>query len=131
MDRVAFLDAMKAQIAVLERELAHDPRRKQLAALRNALATFNGEVKPSVAASSAFAVEDPVNKEIRALLKGRDWTHKKIILKNLMESGIPFDAEDPKKALGKRLFRMADVEGDKKGNYRLKRDSKESRGPNR
>jgi hypothetical protein len=123
MDRVVFISAMKAEIGALERELERDPRRKRLDALRLALATYSANDTGGGAGGYDPEIEDPTNKEIRAFLHGRDWAHKKVILKHLTEKGFAGTAEDPRKALGKRLWRMKDVEGDRKGNYRLKPSS--------
>lgn len=125
MDRIALLQGIRDEIAALEKALAHDPRQKQLTALRATLGAFNAGAQADrttpLAAVEGSEDDDPTNKEIRAYLRGRDWTHKKSILKHLIEKGVAGSAEDPRKALGKRLFRMDDVEGDRKGNYRLKR----------
>lgn len=121
MDRVALLQGIRDEIAALEKALSNDPRHKQLAALRAALAAFNAGAQGGHAHSAGEELEeDPANKEIRAYLRGRNWTHKKLIFKHLTEKGLAGTADDPRKALGKRLWRMKDVEGDRKGNYRLK-----------
>lgn len=121
MDRIAFLQGIRDEIAALEKALSQDPRHKQLKALRAALVAYGAD--GSAALPTPDDDEDPANKEIRAFLQGRDWIHKKLIFKHLTAKGLVGKAEDPRKALGKRLWRMKDVEGDRKGNYRLKPSS--------
>jgi len=120
MDRIALLQGIRDEIAALEKALAGDPRHKQLAALRAALASFGPEATTISRAPDQDEEEDPANQEIRAFLQGRDWTHKKLIFKHLTAKGLAGGAEDPRKALGKRLWRMKDIEGDRRGNYRLR-----------
>jgi hypothetical protein len=120
MDRIALLKGMRDEIAALEKALADDPRHKQLAALQAAVAVFDGGIAASGFPISDDSEEDPANKEIRAFLRERDWTPKNLIFKHLISKGLQGDAEDPKKALGKRMWRMKDIEGDGRGNYRLK-----------
>lgn len=118
MDRIALLQGMRDEIAALERALAMDPRHKQLRALRATLAAFGMGDDGAIVISDSE--EEPANKEIRDFLQGRDWTAKNVIFKHLISKSLQGDADDPKKALGKRLWRMKDIEGDGKGNYRLK-----------
>ncbi len=125
MERIdPFIEATKAKLAGLERELQKDPRWKQAELLREVLKRFAAEGTPAPSDGGSpgeTGDEDATHKEIRAFLTHRGFTQKKTILTHLQSKGLMKDADDPKKALGKRLWRMKDaVEGDGKGNYRLK-----------
>jgi hypothetical protein len=125
MDRFStIVSELKAAIAALERDLEMDPRRQQLERLRGALAELepNSDAASGEETSEDEQPEDPTNREIREYL-GRHpgGAAKRAILKYLLGNGHLRNAQDPGKALGKRLSRMDDIEGDGKGNYALKR----------
>jgi hypothetical protein len=130
---VAFITALKAEIAEIEAELRADPRHRKLAKLRETLAIYEPvpttQQAPHQLTAAGLVVgnglartkEDRIRAELTAFFKKDGPQHRSIILEHLKQKDMMGHEKDPMASLAAYLSGWKDVFGfDGKGTWGLR-----------
>jgi len=126
-----FIEALSAELAALEAELASDPRYRKIAGLRSLLAEYKRIVPPtragmllhklSVRAPQTNSKKSRVHDGIVSFLAAHPGAHRSELLSDLIGKGLMGDEKDPMASLAAYLsdFR-SELQNNGQGHWSLK-----------